>query len=955
MITPLLATKTYIPTPRTPLVPRPRLTARLNAGLCQKLTLVSAPAGFGKTTLVSAWLQHVAHPVAWLSLGRGDNDPLQFWRYVVAALQTVDETVGEAAQAALQTSQPLPPETLVATLINDCVASSDERQSSPYVLVLDDYHVIENPTIHTSLNFLLDNLPPQLHLVITTREDPPLALPRRRGRGELVEIRVADLRFTVEEAAELLNMLAGLHLSRADIAALEKRTEGWIVGLQMAALSLQQQAPLEQHDFVAAFAGDDRYIVDYLVQEVFEHQSPRVQSFLLQTSILERLCGPLCDEVVGISKSANQQISKSANRQIGVSLTRSLADSQAVLEYLERANLFTIPLDNRRYWYRYHQLFADLLRRRLSQAADTQHVNALYQRASAWCQRQGLIAEAVSYALDGSDLEYAAALIERYVLDLFYNSEIALIHHWLKALPAELMRSHPLLQAVYASTTVLLSGYSADALELAGRWLQEAENTLQVQGQDANMPGSAGQPTYNETTGFISKFRAYLSRFRGDPPQTVILLSRQALDRLPKDERKFRSALLANIGCAHMSLGDETEAGRAFAEARQIGESSGDLFNAAAAARGQALILRKQGRLHEAAAICRDSLQFIGCRSAEMGRPIPYAGVVYVTLGEIMLEWNDVEEAERLLTRGVTTIKLLPDSIAVEGYSALAWLKRVQGESEKAFELLEQAEQLQPSASPYVAAHRLRLWLTQAEDKPDRGRLESLPHDLAHAARWVHEHHIVLESEPHHDLLKHLEQVALYRLLIVQHRLQGRPDLQPLLDCLDRQIHFAREKGWYEWTITFLILRALALQAQGHVDQAIAPLRQALTLAEPGSYVRVFLDEGAPMRQLLQETAARRAARESAEYANKLLTAALDTDKRAAKPVTTEALIEPLSPREIEVLRLIATGATNPQIAQRLFITVDTVKKHLYNIFGKLEVKNRTQATARARELGLLE
>ena len=946
MLTPLLATKTYIPTPRTTLVPRPRLTERLNAGLCRKLTLVSAPAGFGKTTLVSAWLQHVEHPVAWLSLGRGDNDPLQFWRYVIAALQTVDETVGEAAQAALQTSRPPPPETLVTTLLNDCVASSDERQDSPYILVLDDYHVIENPAIHTSLNFLLDNLPPQLHLVIATREDPPLALPRRRGRAELVEIRVADLRFTVEETAELLNTLAGLHLSREDIAALEKRTEGWIVGLQMAVLSLQQQTPVDQHDFVAAFAGDDRYIVDYLVQEVFERQSPRVQSFLLQTSILERLCGPLCDAVVGISESANQRIGEPANQQIGVSLTRSPADSQAVLEYLERANLFIVPLDDRRQWYRYHQLFADLLRRRLSQAADTQRINALYQRASAWCQHQGLITEAVSYALDGSDLEYAAALIERYVLGLFYNSEIALIHHWLKALPAGLMRSHPLLQAVYASTTVLLSGYSTDSLELAGRWLQEAEKTPSP-GAEPGIPDRAGQPTYNEMAGFISKFRAYLSRFRGDTPQTVILLSQQALDRLPKDERKFRSALLTNIGCAYMLLGDETEAERVFAEARQTGESSGDLFNAAAAARGQALILRKRGRLHEAAAICRDSLQFIGRCSEEIGRPIPYAGVVYITLGEIMLEWNDLEEAERLLTKGVTTIKLLPDFTAVEGYSALAWLKRAQGEIEQAFELLAQAEQLQPTASPYIAAHRLRLWLTQAEDKPDRGRLESLPHSLAHAGR--------LESEPHHDLLKYLEQVALYRLLIVQHRLQGHPNLQPLLDCLDRQIHFAREKGWHEWVITFLILRTLALQAQGNVDQAIASLQQALTLAEPGGYVRVFLDEGAPMRQLLQEAVARRAARESAEYANKLLTAALDTEKCTAKPVAIESLIKPLSPREIEVLRLIATGATNPQIAQRLFITVDTVKKHLYNIFGKLEVKNRTQATARARELGLLE
>jgi LuxR family maltose regulon positive regulatory protein len=948
MITPLLTTKTYIPPPRATLVPRPRLIERLNASLGRKLTLISAPAGFGKTTLVSEWIQSLTPAplsrragegtgvrAAWLSLSRHDNDPLQFWRYVIAALQTIDKTIGGAAQAALQTSQPPPPEALVAILINDCadgrhpIASGNERQDSPYILVLDDYHVIESLAIHDSLNYWLDNLPPQLHLVITTREDPPLALPRRRGRAELAEIRVADLRFTAEETAEFLNALAGLNLSREDIAALEKRTEGWIVGLQMAALSLQQQTPLDQHDFVTAFAGDDRYIVDYLVQEVFEHQSPRVQSFLLQTSILERMCGPLCDAVTERN------------------------DGQEILGYLEQANLFIIPLDNRRYWYRYHQLFADLLRQRLRLTEDKRLVNALYRRASVWCQQKGLITEAVSYALDASDPEYAATLIERYVLDLFYDSEIALIHTWLKSLPDDLVRARPLLQAVYASTTALIAGWSTESLELAERWLQEAEKTLATQEQNAGITVEPGRPTRDEVLGFMSKFRAYMSRVRGDAPQTVIRLSQQALERLPKDERKFRSALLTNMGFTHQLVGDEDAAFSAYVEAARAGELSGDLFNFAAATKGQAAIHRSHGRLREAAAICREGLKTINSRSEALGRQIPYAGVVYITLGEITLEWNDLEEANRLLTQGVTLIKLLPDFAVAEGYIALARLERAQGDIEKALELLEQAERLYPARAAYVAVHRLQFWLAQADDDPDK---------LALIAQRIQERQVTLESEQPRDPLKHLEQTTLHRLLIAQHRAHGQPDLHPLLDCLDRQIHSTRKKEWNEWAIEFLILRALALHAQDSIDQAVVSLRQALTLAEPGGYVRVFLDEGAPMKALLQKATVRRTA---SQYASDLLAAfssapsdrpratAQDRPPHAGAPAPP--LIEPLSPREIEVLRLVATGATNPQIAQRLFITVDTVKKHLSNIFGKLGVKNRTQAVARARELGLLE
>jgi LuxR family maltose regulon positive regulatory protein len=917
MKTSLLLTKLYIPPPRPNWVRRCRLIERLHTGLTRRLTLISAPAGSGKTTLLSEWVWQVDRPVAWLSLDQDDDDPTRFWRYVIAALQTVDPTVGQFAQAVLESAPSPSINEPVATLINDIATLH-----VPLILILDDYHTIQTASIHDSLNLLLDHLPSQLHVAIATRADPPLALAHRRGRSELTEIRVRDLRFTLEEATAFLNAHMGLNLAAGDIVALENRTEGWIVGLQMAALSLQNRTPLDQRDFVTTFAGDDRYIVDYLVQEVFQHQPPRVQAFLLQTSVLERLCGSLCDAVTGRD------------------------DGQEILDYLERANLFTIPLDNRRYWYRYHRLFTDLLRQRLSQSKDKGHIDTLYRRASTWCQHEGLIAEAVSYVLMASDTEYAATLIEQYVLDLFFHSEISLVHSWIKALPGQVVRSRPLLQAICASTTVLLSGYSVNSIELAESWLQEAERTITIQARDAGDSDVPGRRARGQAAGFISNFRAYLSRFRGDAPQVVVDLSQRALDHLPEGEKRFRSALLTNLGYAYLDLGDEDAADRAFSKAKRIGELNDDLFNAAAATREQALIARKRGRLREAAAICREYLRFIDSRGGERDRLIPYAGVVYITLGDILLEWNDLEEAEHLLTQGLNLVRSIAHFITIaDGYIALARLRRAQGDVEKALETLEGAEWLSPAALSRITAYRSRLWLAQAEDDPGK---------LARVTQWASEHQVTLENDRYHDPFKHLEQIALYRLLIAQYRTQGYADLRPLLDCLDRQLYFAKEKSWNEWTIRLLILRALTLYVRGSVDQAIVSLQQALALGEPEGYVRIFLDEGAPLLKLLHEIAARGPA---TEYVSQLLAAAFDLReiRPQARPAPSEILIEPLSSRELEVLRLVAAGDTNPQIAQRLFVTVGTVKKHLTHVFGKLGVKNRVQATARARKLGLLE
>ena len=660
MLSPLLATKFHLPPARPDQVPRPRLIEALNNALRlgHSLILVAAPAGFGKTTLVADWLRRTNQAAAWLSLDKDDNDSALFWRYVIAALQTVDEGLGQSVQAALETPlqapQPLPLESLIAALINDLTAAA-----RPIILVLDDYHVIDTELIHTSLNYFLDHLPSHVRLVVATRVDPPLALSRRRGRAQLTETRTPDLRFTIAEAGEFLNTLMSLNLSTEDVTSLENRTEGWIAGLQLAALSLRQQA--DRHAFVAAFAGDDRYIADYLLEEILHHQPSHVQTFLLRTSILERLCGPLCEVVTGE------------------------AGSQDILTYLEQANLFVVPLDNRRYWYRYHHLFADLLRRRLRQALEPSAWMALYRRASTWYEHEGFITEAMSQALAAPDFEHAADLLERHVLTVFFRSETMLVHGWLRALPEAVLRARALLCAVYANTIAHVGFIQPEALKLTAGWLQAAEQALAATPpRRQNGPGSADEPGHDLARSFMALSRAYLASWRRDAPQTVIDLTLQALAGLPPADEaridpnylRLRSGLNNNLAISYLALGDEAAAVRAFAEARQIGQACGDLLNTYAAIGSQCNIFRKHGRLPEAAALCRKALDAIG----EAGQLIPYVGIVYIVLGQILLEWNDLSAAEPALVKGLKLSQLMAASYTqVQGSAALAYLRQARG------------------------------------------------------------------------------------------------------------------------------------------------------------------------------------------------------------------------------------------------------------------------------------
>jgi LuxR family maltose regulon positive regulatory protein len=567
---------------------------------------------------------------------------------------------------------------------------------------------------------------------------------------------------------------------------------------------------------------------------------------------------------------------------------------------------------------------------------------SLYLRASEWFEGEGLITEAVSYALASCDHSYAAELIERHVLALFYRSETVLIHNWLKALPEDVVRAHPLLCAVYAACTMLARrqfGRTPETQALVEQWLQAADAALIARSEAEVSEG----PSHSIVTGFIAKFRAYLSQFRGDEPQTVIALSLQALESLPEDDLMFRSALAYNLGVAYLRLGDKKAARRAFEQAEQIGMASNDLFNASGGIGRRAALACADGRLREAAEICRKGLQAIADLAGE--RAVPYAGTVYITLGGILSEWCEFEKATDTLAKGLAMLELTSARQDQQwGYIEMATIKRVQGEPTQALDLLERAEQVRSESAALVAAFRVRVWLSQA-DRHSRY--------LNEAIQWTRELHTQLDGDgSEYDV----EQLTLARVILAQYRMRPaseRPDLHPLLRFLDGQLDLAQEKSRLGWEIEVLILRALAQQAQGEIDQAVVTLHRALTLAEPEGYARIFVEEvssgqaGEPMTELLQEMASRGLA---SGYVKKLQKVSVFRFQ-----VSGKALPEPLTPREREVLQLIASGASNPEIAQKLFITVNTVKRHITNILGKLDVNNRTQAAVRARELGLTE
>jgi LuxR family maltose regulon positive regulatory protein len=914
----LLATKLFVPRPRPGFVPRPRLAEGLDHGLGQGLSLVCAPAGFGKTALLADWARRARRPVAWLSLDQGDNDPARFWRHVVAALGVVRPGVAE--QVAPLLGPPAPPSFagLVTALINQLAAQPDQGE---VVLVLDDYHLIDAQSVHASVAFLLEHRPPGLQLVLTCRADPPLPLARLRGRGQLAELRADDLRFTAEEAGALLRqgVVPDLALPDAAVAALAERTEGWAVGLQLAALSLRGRSDVT--GFVASFSGSYRYVLDYLTEEVLEGQPEPVRTFLLETSVLERLSGALCDAVTG------------------------RADSQVMLEAIERANLFLMPLDEVRGWWRYHHLFADLLRARLQQE-QPERVQELHRAAAAWSEAHGLADDAVPHALAADDATWAAWLVERHADALLLRNEGATLQRWLAALPAELLGSRPRL--LLAQANLALDGGDVTAFEAR---LDAAERAL------AETAGAVDEP-YEPSVGraasllanvpaAIALARAHLAELRGDAERTsTFALRAQAL--LGEGEWMQASISRAHLGVAEVLHGRLPEAERAFESGITQWREASEHFLAARGCHHLGLVQRAQGRLDAALETYQQGLRI----TAAPGRPVlPTAGIAYVGMAELAYQRDELDAALEHLTKGIALCRQLAYTRPLAaGLAALAWIRQAQGDASGALEAVGEAARVAPGpgvANPVnpAPAQRARLLLAHGE--------------VGAAARWTQERGLGPDDQPSYP--REPEHLVLARVLLAQ----DRPD--QALALLERLHAAATAQGRTGSIIEIQALQALALAASGDEAGAVAVLAGALTLAWPQGYVRVFADEGPPMGALLGRlVAAQRRDRTSArgvplEYLSRLARAfgrdaahAVAPGASPARRALVPGLVEALSERELEVLRLLAAGKQNHQIAEELYVALDTVKKHVTHIFQKLGAVNRTEATARARELGLL-
>ena len=937
MSAPILSTKLFIPPPRPKVVLRPRLIERLNERLSAgcKLTLISAPAGFGKTTLVSEWSAGCGRPVAWLSLDEADTDPIRFLAYLVTALQTIASNIGADVFAALQSAQPPSAESLLTALLNEIVALPDK-----FILVLDDYHMLDSKPVDNALAFLIGHLPLQMHLVIATREDPQLPLARLRVRDQLTELRAADLRFTPAEAAEFLNQVMGLNLSIEDIAALEIRTEGWIAGLQLAALSMQGRS--DAANFIKSFTGSHHFILDYLVEEVLQRQPEPVRNFLLQTAILDRISSPLCDAVTGEK------------------------DGRGMLEALERGNLFVIPLDDQRQWYRYHHLFAEVLQAHL-QEAQPDRVSMLHRRASEWHEQNGLRSDAIRHALAARDFEGAAGLIEL----AGPTTEDGSIQQvtwlgWVKRLPEELIRARPVLNVWYAYA--LLGSGDLEVAESrfkdAERWLVSAD-TMKVQLETPPVETCSesfdyaqdklrrrmvvvDKKQFKSLPATIAIGRAYIAQALGNIPDTVRYASR-ILELVPEADHFRHSQASMMLGMTYWASGNLEAAERVFAEYTMKLRTAVNILAAIDTSVVLADIRLALGHLHEAINTLEQLLQFF----MDQGEPIPLdAADLHRELSKLHLEQGNLEAASQQLQRS----KELGEKaqLSVSRYRLCidqARLKTAQGDLEGALALLDEAQSLYirsplPDFCP-ISAIKARIWVAQ-------GRLTK-------AQEWVREQTLSVDDAP--SYLREFEHVTLARVLIARYQSDRETgSIREAIGLLEHLLQAAEEGGRMGSVIEILVLQALAHQAQGNITPALLPLERALTLAEPGGFVRIFVDEGEAMRSLIEKLSRNRDHPLSG-YMDKLLTAFAQpmpspqstlNDEKTKIRDQRSALVEPLSESEIEVLRLLRTELTGPEIARERMVSLTTIRTHTQHIYAKLGVNNRRAAVRRAEELDLL-
>lgn len=856
-----------MPPPRSQAVLRPRLTERLNEGLHRKLTLISASAGFGKTTLAGQWLAACERPVAWLSLDEGDNDPARFLAYFVAALRTVAPNIGESALGALRSPQLPPLEAVMTTLINEMIGCE-----TAMVLMLDDYHVIENELIDRAVLFWLESMPPQMHIVISSRKDPGFSVSKLRVRDQATELRVQDLRFNPAEASLFLNQAMALGLSPGSVALLEARTEGWIAGMQLAALSARGRRDADS--FVRDFAGDGTlpHIVDYLIEEVLQRQPENVQNFLLRSSILERMCGSLCDAMFDTGTGE--------------------PDGQTMLRMLEQANLFIVPLDDERRWYRYHHLFADLLRRRLRRSGGEAELHA---RASIWHEEDGSELEAFRHAAAAGDIDRAARLIEGRGMPLLFRGAAAQVLDWLQSLPQPELRARPALGVMYASA-LLFVGRLADVEPM----LQTVEAVMRMMEPDDRC---------RDLIGHIASIRATIA-VAMHQADAILEQSRLALENLHPDNLPVRTATTWSLGYAYQLRGDRAAAGRAYTEALAVSERIGHYIIGVMSALGLGSVQEEANRLELAEKTYRDVLLKVGDAA------LPAVCEAHLGLARIGYQRNELDVAWRHWQTSARLAPLLESTDRTLACELLLFrLKLAQGDSAGASAAVAKAELL---VRQHGFAHRM--------------------HAIAAARAEL----LLREG----DWEAAAEQIGSHELPLCQARIDwARKDWTAALAVLMPLRQRIEEAGWEDERLSALIVEALVRHAAGDEKQATELLRVALAMAEPGGFIRIFIDEGEPMKRLLSiahERGIKRA------YVAKLLAAF-----GPAIP-HTQPLIEPLSERELEVLRLVAQGLSNQEIGERLFLALSSVKGHNRNIFDKLQVSRRTEAVARGRELGLL-
>jgi LuxR family transcriptional regulator, maltose regulon positive regulatory protein len=922
----LLATKFFIPSSSHTLIPRPHLVELLNKSLGYTLTLVSAPAGFGKTTLLSTWVQSLLpeqRRIAWVSLDEGDNEPVLFWMYVLTALDSQHPGLCTQLVTYLQTQQAPPLRSVLQMLINRLA-----EQSEHLLLILDDYHLITEQAIHTSLTYLVDHLPPQLHLILTTRADPPLPISLLRARGQLLEVRTNELRCSPDEVMAFLKETARIPLSQDIVEQVATRTEGWLVGLQLLSLSLQGHA--DPGDLLEEVSGSQHYIFDYLIEEVFQSQSASVQTFLMHTSILKQLSALLCDAV--LEESGSQQM----------------------LEQLERTNLFIVSLDAQRSWYRYHALFGEALRHRLEQTQPA-FVPILHQRASQWYAGHGRLNEAIAHAITAQQWQWAADLIEQVYARIWGNSEHAMLRRWLEQLPAEVMRSRPRLCLAYAKTLFMVAPYTT-----MERWLQDAEAALRGTSPplthetvETGAISLSEQHERDNLLGEIAAHRAIITGYHLGEGHATLAFCQKALAHLSEQNLLARAEVAYAQSLAYHSFGDIVAAIQSTKEATALAQAAGDTSSTIIYMCRTAYSLLLHGKLHEAVQITQQAA-LLG--TTPVGLPHAMMCWAYIFHADALHQWNRLDEALDLALQGVRLSEQTETIVALYlGYTILMRIYLARGEIDAArFAFRKAEEALKKTYSPYrrdayLIVHWVQFWLVGGEPERATNWLQEIAQHTSAQSPLLHEHSLLAHER---------EEVARARILLAQEK---PTEVLSLLEPLQGR---AEKQERWSHVIEMKIFQALAHSMRNEEPEAVTILAQALCVAEPEGYIRSFVDEGAVLSALLSRLREQERKKGPTPYLDTLL-AAFAPESMTHKPLSSglgqsggrplkQPLVEPLSERELEVLRLVARGDSNQQIAQALVIALDTVKRHMTHIFEKLGVNNRVQAVARARALGLL-